>query len=216
MVVTRDSFLIQLLTADLLNKLRITFDYTQQLSDIYQPRLDKPVIILDLDSFDQASINDFWSHFKHTNLNYPFLMLSAVIDGETKYPRDGVKWLRKPFRLQQLVEDLQLLLQNNEWKPVETAFYLFDPLHQYIFCKKNNKKIYLTEKEIAILKALHRQPEGLNRSDLLKEIWGYAKNIETRTVESHIYRLRQKLKKDFPLHVVTDAISRKYKLICEP
>ncbi len=212
-VVSHDVFLIQLLKTDLGNKLGIAVDYTQELSDIYPPRPHKPVIVLDLDGFDQRVMDDFLANFRHASPDHPLLTLSAATGREAEYRQGGIKWLQKPLRLQQLVEHLQLLLQNNEWKPMETDLYLFDPLHQYIFCKKNNKKVYLTEKEIAILKALHHRPEGLNRKDLLKEIWGYANDIETRTVESHIYRLRQKLQGGFPLHVTMDRTSRKYKLI---
>ena len=213
MVVSHDTFLTQLLKTDLGNKLGVAVDYTQQLSDIYPPHSHKPAIVLDLDGFDQGVMDDFLTNFRHASPDQPLLILSAATDREAEYRQGGIKWLQKPFRLQQLVEYLQLLLQNNERKPIETDLYLFDPLQQYIFCKKNNKKVYLTEKEIAILKALHHRPEGLNRKDLLKEIWGYANNIETRTVESHIYRLRQKLQGGFPLRLTMDRMSRKYKLI---
>ncbi len=212
-VVSQDAFLTQLLKTDLANKLGMAVDYTQQLSDIYPPPPHHPVIVLDLDGFDPGVMDDFLANFRHASPDHPLLTLSATTGRQAEYRQGGIKWLQKPLRLQQLVEYLQLLLQNNEWKPIETALYLFDPLQQYIFCKKNNQKVYLTEKEIAILKALHRRPEGLNRKDLLKEIWGYAHDMETRTVESHIYRLRQKLQGGVPLHVAMDRMSRKYKLI---
>ena len=60
---------------------------------------------------------------------------------------------------------------------------------------KNNfgKKIYLTDKEILLIKSLFEEnPSSLTKNQLLQKIWGYADNIKTSTLETHIYRLRKK------------------------
>lgn len=60
---------------------------------------------------------------------------------------------------------------------------------------KNNfgKKIYLTDKEILLIKSLFEQnPNSLTKNQLLQKIWGYADNVKTSTLETHIYRLRKK------------------------
>ena len=60
---------------------------------------------------------------------------------------------------------------------------------------KNNfgKKIYLTDKEILLIKSLFEEnPNSLTKSQLLQKIWGYADNVKTSTLETHIYRLRKK------------------------
>lgn len=55
----------------------------------------------------------------------------------------------------------------------------------------------LTEKESAILSCLHRAGGSIvARQTLLDEVWGYAQNVETHTLETHIYRLRQKIESD--------------------
>ena len=56
-----------------------------------------------------------------------------------------------------------------------------------------DKEIRLTEKEAAILNFLFHQKASVDKETLLREIWGYGEGISTHTLETHIYRLRQKL-----------------------
>jgi DNA-binding response OmpR family regulator len=63
--------------------------------------------------------------------------------------------------------------------------------------EKQNKKIRLTEKETSILKYLYRAGQkAVGRDTLLGEVWGYNAGVTTHTLETHIYRLRQKIEKD--------------------
>ena len=61
------------------------------------------------------------------------------------------------------------------------------------FFSKDNLKLKLTEKEIEIILYLNDKKIKHNVEDLQKNIWGYAANMETHTVETHIYRLRKKI-----------------------
>ena len=61
------------------------------------------------------------------------------------------------------------------------------------FLSKGNLKLKLTEKEIEIILYLNSKKIKHNVEDLQKNIWGYAANMETHTVETHIYRLRKKI-----------------------
>lgn len=64
--------------------------------------------------------------------------------------------------------------------------------------------IALTDKETALLLALHEAGEGVDRDVLLTQVWGYASDAETTTLETHIYRLRRKLREGgAPFSVVT-------------
>jgi len=74
--------------------------------------------------------------------------------------------------------------------------YEFRPAQKLLIDEKE-KKIRLTEKETNILKYLYRaggKPVG--REELLSEVWGYNANVTTHTLETHIYRLRQKIEPD--------------------
>ena len=65
------------------------------------------------------------------------------------------------------------------------------------FFIKDNLSLKLTEKEIEIILYLNQKKIVHNVEDLQKNIWGYSMNIETHTVETHIYRLRKKIFKVF-------------------
>lgn len=63
--------------------------------------------------------------------------------------------------------------------------------------KRNGTMIRLTEKETEILKILvHANGRVVKKEDMLRGVWGYAENVETHTLETHIYRLRQKIEED--------------------
>ncbi len=61
-----------------------------------------------------------------------------------------------------------------------------------------NRRIRLTEKETAVLKFLYRSDTAVNRQMLMHEVWGYNSAVTTHTLETHIYRLRQKIEADPP------------------
>ncbi len=74
--------------------------------------------------------------------------------------------------------------------------YTFRPSAKMLLSPKGNK-IRLTEKETAILRYLYRAGQRpVSRETLLQEVWGYNSGVTTHTLETHVYRLRQKVEKD--------------------
>lgn len=67
----------------------------------------------------------------------------------------------------------------------------------------SDKKIKLTEKEIALISYLHIRAELASRQDILQNVWQYAHNVDTRTVESHVHRLNQKFEDEFGFKLVS-------------
>lgn len=63
-------------------------------------------------------------------------------------------------------------------------------------------KIALTEKEVALISFLHQAKQPQTRAEVLKQVWGYAEDADTRTVESHIHRLNQKFEEAFGCKVI--------------
>ena len=78
----------------------------------------------------------------------------------------------------------------------------------------NARKIRLTEKETAILRFLYRAGQSvISREVLLREVWGYNSNVTTHTLETHIYRLRQKIERDPTKAQLLVTAAGGYKLI---
>lgn len=63
--------------------------------------------------------------------------------------------------------------------------------------KKDRISILLTEKEIQLLEIFLRNKKSISKNLILKEVWKYSRDVDTHTVETHIYRLRKKIKDEF-------------------
>ncbi|MCB1479844.1 MAG: response regulator transcription factor [Rhodobiaceae bacterium] len=108
-------------------------------------------------------------------------------------------YVTKPFRFAVLLARIRAQLRQHE-QSEDAVFtigqYTFRP-SQKLLSKEDGGKIRLTEKETAILKYLYRTGEkAVTRDVLLHEVWGYNANVTTHTLETHIYRLRQKIEGD--------------------
>ena len=103
-----------------------------------------------------------------------------------------------PVPLNKLVEliNIQLIkLRFNHQSKVNIKNYELDLNSKFI--SKGDLKLKLTEKEIEIILYLNNTKTKHNVADLQKNIWGYSENMETHTVETHIYRLRKKISNRF-------------------
>ncbi|MAZ77032.1 MAG: hypothetical protein CMH31_07025 [Micavibrio sp.] len=82
-------------------------------------------------------------------------------------------------------------------KEIKIQRFIFLPYEFSLICDDGVKKVILTEKERNILLLLHAAGDfPVSREKMLKEIWNYVPDIETHTLETHIYRLRQKIEQD--------------------
>ena len=108
-------------------------------------------------------------------------------------------YVAKPFRFAVLLARIRAQLRQHE-QSEDAVFaigpYTFKPASKLLLDEKGSK-IRLTEKETSILKYLYRAGEKvISREVLLHEVWGYNAGVTTHTLETHIYRLRQKIEKD--------------------
>ena len=122
----------------------------------------------------------------------------------------------KPFRFAVLLARIRAQLRQHEASE-DAVFtigpYTFRPSSKLLINPKGNK-VRLTEKETAILRYLYRAGQRpVSREVLLQEVWGYNSGVTTHTLETHIYRLRQKVERDAatPMILVTEAGG--YKLV---
>ena len=108
-------------------------------------------------------------------------------------------YVTKPFKFAVLLASIRAQLRQHE-QSEDAVFtighYAFKPAGK-ILVDERGAKIRLTEKETSILKFLYRAGEKVvSRDVLLHEVWGYNAGVTTHTLETHIYRLRQKIEKD--------------------
>ncbi|MGF1477682.1 MAG: response regulator transcription factor [Geminicoccaceae bacterium] len=106
-------------------------------------------------------------------------------------------YITKPFRLGVLLARVRAQLRQFEMSD-DASFpigpYSFRPSAKMLVDQERDRKIHLTEKETAIVKYLYRMGErAVPRDTLLDEVWGYNAGVTTHTLETHIYRLRQKI-----------------------
>ena len=109
-------------------------------------------------------------------------------------------YVTKPFRLNVLLARLRAQMRTHEQSD-DAVFtigpYNFKPAAKLLIDIDSNRKTRLTEKETAILKFLYRSGnKPVTRETLLNEVWGYNAAVNTHTLETHIYRLRQKIEPD--------------------
>jgi DNA-binding response OmpR family regulator len=109
-------------------------------------------------------------------------------------------YVTKPFRLGVLLARLRAHIRQHE-RSDDAMFtigpYTFQSSARQLYDNENNKKIRLTDKEVAILKYLFRASDRVvGRDVLLDEVWGYNAAVTTHTLETHVYRLRQKIERD--------------------
>jgi DNA-binding response OmpR family regulator len=136
----------------------------------------------------------------------PIVMLTAAdSESDTVVGLDAGAndYVTKPFRLSVLLARLRAHLRQSEHSDA-AAFtigpYLFQPGAKLMTDASRRKKVRLTEKETAILKYLyHNGDHPIGRKALLGEVWGYNAGVTTHTLETHVYRLRQKIERD-PAH----------------
>lgn len=103
-----------------------------------------------------------------------------------------------PCYLYELKSCIKDLLSKKEMAPqFENKRFLFEGAKRRLYDKKTKKDHYLTEKETDLIIFLVKSlPEGASKMDLLTSVWKYRPDIETHTVESHVYALRQKIGED--------------------
>jgi DNA-binding response OmpR family regulator len=146
---------------------------------------------------------DFCRKLRKQGIKVPIIMLtgsaeeSDIVRGLDSGAND---YIAKPFRLNELLARLRAQLrsfENSEDAVFTIGPYVFRPAAKQLLEPVKNKRIRLTDKEAAILKFLYRAAgRPVARQVLLNEVWGYNAAVTTHTLETHVYRLRQKIEPD--------------------
>ena len=125
-------------------------------------------------------------------------IILSTLKNEIKENRNQIILSELPINIKNLLETLNVKLlklkYNNESEIVAKNFKINLNSREISI---NGKKVKLTEKEIAIILFLNSSIKECSVDDLKREVWRYKTDLDTHTVETHIYRLRKKIKENF-------------------
>ena len=109
-------------------------------------------------------------------------------------------YITKPIRIEVLLARLRAQIRQHERSDdavLMIGAFAFQTANKLLLNNKTNEKTRLTDKETALLKYLYRADgRTIYRDVLLGEVWGYNATVDTHTLETHIYWLRQKIERD--------------------
>ena len=161
-------------------------------------------ILLELDSVTNFKINYYNSESeilqlqesKKININYSTIILKKT--SKKINEKNVIVFEELPNRIDKIIDKINIHLIKQKYSlqsNLKIGEYSLDLNSRTIF--KNQKKLNLTEREIDILIFLSKQKEPQKIDILQNKVWNYSSNLETHTVETHIYRLRKKIKDTF-------------------
>ena len=159
------------------------------------------MVILDVGLPDTDG-RELCRRLRKSGVKCPILMLTGHdSDADTILGLDAGAndYITKPFKFPVLLARIRAQLRQHE-QSEDAVFqlgpYTFKPAQKMLMDEKD-RKVRLTEKETNILKYLYRAQQSVVARDvLLHEVWGYNAGVTTHTLETHIYRLRQKIEPD--------------------
>ncbi len=159
------------------------------------------LILLDVDMPDMDG-RDACKIMRRDGVRAPIVMLTGqTTDADTILGLDSGAndYVTKPFKFSVLLARVRAHLRSFEQS--EDAIFQVGPYEfrpsMKLLTDQEGRKVRLTEKETNILKYLYRSSgKPVTREELLSEVWGYNATVTTHTLETHVYRLRQKIEPD--------------------
>ena len=159
------------------------------------------LILLDVDMPDMDG-REVCKLMRSRGVRAPIVMLTGQdTDADTILGLESGAndYVTKPFRFSVLLARIRAHLRSFEQS--EDATFMLGPYEFHpamkLLVREDDRKIRLTEKETNILKYLYRAGgKSVPRDELLSEVWGYNAAVTTHTLETHVYRLRQKIEPD--------------------
>ena len=157
------------------------------------------LILLDIQMPDCNGI-DICQRLRRDGFAKPIVMLTAkgaeddIVLGLEAGAND---YIIKPLRLGELIARIRIQLRQfraSDDAKFEIGNLSFVPAEKMLHEIGSDRMQVLTEKEATILKFLYRAfPNDVTKDELLAEVWGFQNGVSTHTLETHIYRLRQKI-----------------------
>ena len=159
------------------------------------------LIVLDV-MMPRMSGLDVCRKLKMKRPSIPIIMLTArgqEVDKVVGLELGADDYVTKPFSIRELLARVKAVLRRSHTLPQDQDRYTFGDIEVDMHtCRvtKNGNELEFTSKEYELLKYFLCHPgQNLSRERLLDEVWGYEMNTNTRTVDAHLVRLRQKLER---------------------
>ncbi len=135
----------------------------------------------------------------YQNLDFNKLRNYLVIVDSHNYKLENKLVIENfPLKIKNLLELINVTFLKKNFKKqseIKIGSYILNLNSREINC--DDKKIFLTERESNLIIFLKNSSKPINISELQNKVWGYSSSLETHTVETHIYRLRKKIKETF-------------------
>ena len=169
------------------NQNLIIYKFTELYQILVELRLDLNCNIIFLDS------EDFLNEKVKNLSNYLIISNKKYLDIDNQFVLDNT-----PISIFKLIEKINiefLKIQFNNQSEVKVNKYIIDLNSREMLL--NNTKLKLTEREINTITYLSKSDKPVSIGELQEKVWNYQSNMETHTVETHIYRLRKKILNTF-------------------
>lgn len=171
------------------------------------------IILLDVHLPDMDGV-DACRQLRERGVRAPIILLTGAAREEADQVNGldagANDYVLKPFKFSVLLARIRAHLRSHEAS--EDAVFRIGPYEfkpsLRLLLDERGRKIRLTDKETSILRYLYRSGEKpVGREELLREVWGYNSNVTTHTLETHVYRLRQKIEPEaqIPKLLITEA-----------
>ena len=202
LLVDDDTFLTEVITSQLQQEGIGEILSSANINDAKKlvPSFEPDILLLDVNLPDGSGI-DLCDFLRHTGCKKPIIMLTgkgSENDVINRLNAGANDYITKPVRLGELLDRVRAQLR--QFKSSDAARFTigpleFTPANKMLSIAGKPKRIPLTEKETLILKMMVRSfPMPVSKEVLLQEVWGFQSDLATHTLETHIYRLRQKIK----------------------
>ncbi len=170
----------------------LSFDLYNKLDDLAEDKINNYDVLLVHELFLKKNNIQQEIFKKGTNLS---ILLSESKNQNLEFFQDNLFLPTSIDEINKAVENAVARKNFNKNSSIKIKNYTLDKNERKL--SKEKKYILLTEKEIQLLELLLAKKVAINKDKILKEVWGYSKDADTHTVETHVYRLRKKIKKTF-------------------
>ena len=197
--------------------------FDKKINFLYSSNINTVKIILLKKKFDFIIVSSLLPKFSSFNVidkifsDKPKKKIIQILE-KTNDTRHKLSKLcfRKPININKILSSILKYQNKNQYKNKKRIRFknglIFNKRNRELTFEYNSNNIRLTEKESDIIHYLNLEKKFISKRNLLKNIWGFNEGVKTRTLETHIYRLRKKIKNKFGIKSFISAKKNFYKL----